>query len=81
MIRHGRERMLIKAAAARLGFRVLNLRPYLQKVPGAPANLQWYEIRLGCPCGRSKALHIRRDSLTGLDAELEDHLRRDGLLT
>lgn len=73
-------RRLIKAEVKRLGFDLLRMRAYLQKVPGAPTNLQWYEVRLGCPCGRNKTLHIRHDSLPYLSEELRDHLQRDGLI-
>jgi DNA-binding transcriptional MerR regulator len=80
MIRHARARMLIKASARALGFQLLNIRPYLQRVSGEPTNLQWYEVRLHCPCGRPKLLHVQHASLPQLDAELRAHLQRDGLL-
>jgi len=73
--------MLIKAAARALDFRLVNIRPYLQRVPGEATNLQWYEVRLHCPCGRPKLLHVQHASLPQLDAELRAHLQRDGLLS
>jgi hypothetical protein len=74
-------RQQVREAAGRLGFALQAFRHYLRRVPGAPANTDWYEVRLHCPCGRAKTIHIRRESLHLLPAELEDHLRRDGLLT
>jgi len=75
-----RARQMIKTAAQALGFTLLRLRAYLRRVPGAPTNHQWYEVRLGCPCGRNKTLHIRHESLPYLDEELHAHLQRDGLI-
>jgi len=74
-------RQQLREAAGRLGFALQAFHPYLRRVPGAPVNTHWYEVRLHCPCGRAKTIHVRRESLPLLPAELEDHLRRDGLLT
>lgn len=69
-----RSRATIRAAAGRLGFGVKSVRDYVRRPPGTCRNEDWHEVRLACPCGRSKQLHLRAASAPALHATLRDHL-------